>query len=95
MEKLTEEQINTKLQTLEGWTYAKEAIHTSFKFENFKDAFTVMTRIAFEAEALQHHPNWANAYNELEISLSTHDAGGVTEKDFEMAKAIEDIVEAK
>ncbi|UAB83352.1 4a-hydroxytetrahydrobiopterin dehydratase [Zunongwangia sp. SCSIO 43204] len=95
MEKLTEDQINTKLQSLEGWTYAKEAIHTSFKFENFKDAFTVMARIAFEAEALQHHPNWANVYNELEISLSTHDAGGVTEKDFEMAKAIEDIVEAK
>ena len=95
MEKLTEDQINTKLQELEGWTYAKEAIHTSFKFENFKDAFTVMTRIAFEAEVLQHHPNWANAYNELEISLSTHDAGGVTEKDFDMAKAIEDIVEAK
>ncbi len=95
MEKLTEEQINTKLQTLDGWTYAKNAIHTSFQFDNFKDAFTVMTRIAFEAEALQHHPNWANSYNELEISLSSHDAGGVTEKDFKMAKAIEEIIEAK
>jgi len=53
-----------------------------------------MTRIAFEAEAQQHHPNWANVYNELEISLSTHDADGVTEKDFKLAKAIEEIVEA-
>ncbi|MDN3594110.1 4a-hydroxytetrahydrobiopterin dehydratase [Zunongwangia endophytica] len=95
MDKLTEDQINTNLESFEGWSYAKDAIHTSFKFENFKDAFTVMTRIAFEAEAQQHHPNWANSFNELEISLSTHDAGGVTNKDFEMAKAIEDIVEAK
>ncbi|WBL23914.1 MULTISPECIES: 4a-hydroxytetrahydrobiopterin dehydratase [unclassified Zunongwangia] len=95
MEKLTEDQIHKKLESLQGWTYAKDAIHTSFQFEDFKDAFTVMTRIAFEAEALQHHPNWANSFNELEISLSTHDAGGVTAKDFEMAKAIEDIVEAK
>ncbi|MDT0676885.1 4a-hydroxytetrahydrobiopterin dehydratase [Autumnicola musiva] len=94
MEKLSEEAINKKLETLEGWKYAKNAIHTSFQFNNFKDAFTVMTRIAFEAEAQQHHPNWGNVYNELEISLSTHDAGGVTEKDFKLANAIEEIVEA-
>ncbi|MDT0641718.1 4a-hydroxytetrahydrobiopterin dehydratase [Zunongwangia sp. F363] len=94
MEKLSEEAINKNLENLEGWEYAKNAIHTSFQFANFKDAFTVMTRIAFEAEAQQHHPNWANVYNELEISLSTHEAGGVTEKDFKLARAIEEIVEA-
>ena len=53
-----------------------------------------MTRIAFEAEAQQHHPEWTNVYNELSITLSTHDAGGVTEKDIEMAKTIEDIIDA-
>ena len=94
MQKLNEDEINEKLKKFEGWTYAKKAIHTSFQFENFKEAFTVMTRIAFEAESLEHHPNWANVYNELEISLSTHDAGGVTEKDFKLARAIENIVES-
>jgi len=94
MKKLSEEDIQNKLKDFDGWTYAKQAIHTSFQFENFKEAFTVMTRIAFEAEAQQHHPNWGNVYNELEISLSTHDADGVTEKDFKLARAIEDIVES-
>ena len=94
MKKLSEDEIQAKLNDLEGWTYAKKAIHTSFQFENFKEAFTVMTRIAFEAEAQQHHPNWGNVYNQLEISLSTHDADGVTEKDFKLARTIEDIIEA-
>ncbi|MGY5849484.1 4a-hydroxytetrahydrobiopterin dehydratase [Salegentibacter sp. F14] len=94
MEKLSNQEITQKLEKFDGWTYSKDAIHTSFKFDNFKDAFTVMTRIAFEAEALQHHPNWGNVYNELEISLSTHDVKGVTEKDFKLARAIEDIVES-
>jgi 4a-hydroxytetrahydrobiopterin dehydratase len=94
MKKLSKEEINDHLDSLEGWTYSDNAIHTSFEFENFKEAFTLMTRIAFEAEAQQHHPEWSNVYNELEISLSTHDAGGVTEKDFTLAKTIEKIVNA-
>ena len=51
-----------------------------------------MTRIAFEAEKMNHHPNWSNVYNSLSISLSTHDAGGVTDKDFELAKIIDHLV---
>ena len=51
-----------------------------------------MTRIAFEAEKLSHHPDWCNVYNSLNISLSTHDAGGVTDKDFELAKVIDELV---
>lgn len=94
MKRLSDSEIHERLKNLEGWKYASNALHTSFQFENFKEAFTVMTRIAFEAEALQHHPNWGNVYNELEISLSTHDADGVTEKDFKLAQAIENIVEA-
>ncbi|MGA8854710.1 MAG: 4a-hydroxytetrahydrobiopterin dehydratase [Christiangramia sp.] len=93
MKKLSEEDIQNKLKDFDGWTYAKDAIHTSFQFENFKEAFTMMTRIAFEAEAQQHHPNWGNVYNQLEISLSTHDADGVTEKDFKLARTIEEIIE--
>lgn len=95
MKKLTEQEINDKLENMEGWEYSDNAIHTSFEFENFKEAFTLMTRIAFEAEAQQHHPDWSNVYNQLEIKLSTHDAGGVTEKDFKMANAIEGIVNAE
>ncbi len=92
MEILNENEINTRLEKLEGWEFKDDAIHTSFQFENFKEAFSVMVRIAFEAEAQQHHPNWNNVYNELQISLSTHDAGGVTEKDFKLARSIESIL---
>lgn len=95
MKKLTEQEINDKLSSLEGWSYNDNSIQTSFEFENFKEAFTLMTRIAFEAEAQNHHPDWRNVFNQLEISLSTHDAGGVTEKDFELAQAIEAIVNAE
>ncbi|MGB7786513.1 MAG: 4a-hydroxytetrahydrobiopterin dehydratase [Salinimicrobium sp.] len=94
MKKLSKEEIDKHLQELDGWEYKDDAIHTSFQFENFKEAFSVMTRIAFEAEAQQHHPDWCNVYNQLQITLSTHDAGGVTEKDFKMAETIENIVDA-
>lgn len=94
MERLDNYEINRRLEDFDGWEYKDDAIHTSFQFENFKEAFSVMTRIAFEAEAQQHHPEWTNVYNELQISLSTHDAGGVTEKDFKLARSIENIVDA-
>lgn len=92
MKKLTEAEISTKLEALQGWEYKEDAINTSFQFKDFKDAFSAMVRIAFEAEAQQHHPEWFNVYNELQISLSTHDAGGVTDKDFTLAHTIERIV---
>ena len=94
MKPLEEKEIKSKLEKLEGWSYNENAIHTTLEFENFKDAFSAMTRIAFEAEAQQHHPNWFNVYNTLEISLSTHDADGVTEEDFKLAHTIESIVSA-
>ncbi len=95
MKKLSEQDIEKKLEKLEGWEYVDGAIETSFQFENFKEAFSTMTRIAFECEAQGHHPDWSNVYNSLSISLSTHDAEGVTEKDFKLAQSIEDIVEGK
>ncbi len=94
MEKLTENQIQDRLKDLPDWEYEDNAIHTTLEFENFKEVFATMTRIAFEAESLNHHPDWHNVYNELSISLSTHDAEGVTEKDFDLALAIEDILNA-
>ncbi|WP_298538983.1 4a-hydroxytetrahydrobiopterin dehydratase [uncultured Aquimarina sp.] len=91
--KLTETEITSRLEKMDGWEYEDNALHTSFEFENFKDAFSAMSRIAFEAEALNHHPDWSNVYNVVNVSLSTHDADGVTEKDFQLAKAIDGIVE--
>ena len=93
MKKLTDTEITQKLEKLEGWEFHNNQLQTSFEFENFKDAFSVMTRIAFEAELQNHHPDWANVYNKLEISLSTHDAGGITEKDFTLATTIDKIIE--
>jgi len=92
MKKLNEKEINEHLKNAEGWEYQDNAIHTSLEFDNFKDAFSVMTRIAFEAEAMQHHPDWSNVYNSLNITLTTHDADGVTEKDFKLAKIIDKLV---
>ena len=72
------------------WTQRNNALEATFKFKNFTEAFTFMTEVAFHAERLNHHPNWRNVWNTVEISLSTHDAGDiVTEKDHELAAAIE------
>ncbi len=92
MEKLSTSAIEKKLKKLEGWEFNENALETTFEFQNFKEAFTLMTRIAFECEALNHHPDWTNVYNRLHIRLSTHDAGGVTRKDFELASLIEQLV---
>ncbi len=92
MKLLTDTQINQALQKLEGWEFVDNAIETTLEFTNFKEAFTVMTRIAFEAEAMQHHPEWTNVYNQITIKLSTHDAGGVTEKDIDLALIIDQII---
>ena len=92
MEKLAEKEIREGLKSLDGWEYADDGIECSFEFKNFKEAFTVMTRIAFEAEAQQHHPDWSNVYNRLYVRLSTHDANGVTSKDFRLAQSIENIL---
>ena len=92
MKKLSEEEINQKLEAFEGWELNDNALETTFEFNNFKEAFTLMTRIAFECEAQNHHPDWSNVYNRLHIRLITHDAGGVTEKDFKLAQTIEALV---
>ena len=93
MTKLTNDQIESRLLRYPDWDYFDDALHAEFEFESFKDCFSAMCRIAFECEAMNHHPNWTNVYNVLTISLSTHDAGGVTQRDFELIEAIETIVE--
>ncbi|MGJ8737655.1 4a-hydroxytetrahydrobiopterin dehydratase [Zobellia laminariae] len=95
MKKLSEQEIESELIKLNGWEYADGAIETSFEFKDFKDAFSVMTRIAFECEAQGHHPDWSNVYNSLHIRLNTHDAEGITVKDFKLAHSIEEIIESE
>ena len=72
---------------VEGWVECndRDAITRSFFFEDFNQAFAFMTRVAEEAERINHHPEWSNIYNKVEVTLTTHDAGGVTHKDFELA----------
>ena len=95
MKKLTKKEIETRLENLIDWDYVDNTLHTDFEFDNFKDCMSAMNRIAFECEALNHHPEWTNIYNTLDITLITHDAGGVTELDFKLAKAINKIVEVE
>ncbi len=76
------------LSGLEGWSAVvdREAIAKSFRFVDFNAAFGWMSRVALLAEKKDHHPEWSNVYNRVEVVLTTHDAGGVTERDVEMAK---------
>lgn len=95
MERLTDLEIEKRLESFPDWDYYDDALHTEFEFDNFKDCMSAINRIAFECEALNHHPDWRNVYNMLYISISTHDADGVTELDFQLVEAIEKIVEVE
>ena len=95
MKKLTNTEIETRLENYPDWEFYEDALHTDFEFDNFKDCMSAMNRIAYECEALNHHPEWTNAYNTLYITLTTHDADGVTELDFKLLEAINKIVEVE
>lgn len=86
--KLSQQQIEDQLKNLPNWRYENGYIKTDIQCADFKAAFALMTRIAFEAEALNHHPNWENVYNRIHIALQTHDAGGITQLDMDLAKRI-------
>jgi 4a-hydroxytetrahydrobiopterin dehydratase len=79
------------LAALDGWTMAQDArsIRKTFTFANFSEAFAFMTRAAMAAEKLDHHPDWSNVYKTVEVTLNTHDADGLTELDFKLAKAMD------
>jgi 4a-hydroxytetrahydrobiopterin dehydratase len=80
--------VSTALTELTGWSAAsgKEAIEKTFVFADFKQAFSWMTRVALKAEQMSHHPEWFNVYKTVNVTLTTHDAGGVTALDVELAK---------
>jgi 4a-hydroxytetrahydrobiopterin dehydratase len=89
--KLSPERIRQIASELPGWSPApgREAIHKSFRFADFVAAWGFMSRVALVAEKLDHHPEWTNVYNRVDVVLSTHDAGGVTERDVTLARAMD------
>ncbi|GAB4355225.1 MAG: 4a-hydroxytetrahydrobiopterin dehydratase [Oricola sp.] len=89
--RLDRETIAQRLQSLDGWTLADDggAIRKSFAFRTFRKAFAFMTEVAMVAERMNHHPEWTNVYNRVEVVLTTHDAGGVSELDLELAAAMD------
>lgn len=80
--------IDQFLALLPGWTHAEGRLHRTFEFTSFVEAFAFMTKVAFAAERLDHHPNWTNVWAKVDVTLWTHDVGGVTELDLELAKAM-------
>ncbi len=86
--KLSDDEIRLRLAELPGWSRGERGVRREFRFADFNGAFGFMSRVALVAERMDHHPDWSNVYNRVTIELSTHDAGGVTELDFELAKAI-------
>ncbi len=84
--KLSADEIQAGLDELEGWSLDDEKLYREFRFENFITAFGFMSSAAIEAEKMNHHPEWFNVYSKVRVHLSTHDAGGITELDFQLAK---------
>ncbi|MBO9574750.1 MAG: 4a-hydroxytetrahydrobiopterin dehydratase [Sphingobium sp.] len=91
IEKLTEQEIAQALAELPDWTLAqdKAGIERGFKFANFVEAFGFMSKVALLAEKADHHPEWSNVYNRVQIRLSTHDCGGLSARDMKLAKKID------
>ncbi|MGJ7041747.1 4a-hydroxytetrahydrobiopterin dehydratase [Shinella sp. BE166] len=90
-EKLSEEAISEALAGLDGWTRSDDgiAIEKKYKFKTFREAFGFMTEGALAAEKFNHHPEWFNVYNRVEVRLTNHDAGGLTELDIKLATAMD------
>jgi len=88
MVRLSQEDIDEELKSLPGWSVVNEKLHKEFQFDNFNQAFGFMTRSAMEIEKMNHHPEWFNVYNKITIELTTHDAGGITKNDVNLAKIL-------
>jgi 4a-hydroxytetrahydrobiopterin dehydratase len=85
-------QIEAAVGDLPGWAFEKDALTKTYQFSTFREAMSFMVRAGFEAEAVNHHPDWRNVYNRVEVRLNTHDAGNrVTAKDVELAKLFQNI----
>lgn len=86
---LASDEVSRRLATLAGWTVQAGKLHRTFTFKDFVEAFGFMARVALVAERMNHHPEWHNVYNRVAVDLTTHDAGGITDNDFELAAAMD------
>ena len=89
--RLSDSEIDAELQTTPGWARAGDKLSRTLQFADFVTAFGFMASAALVAERMNHHPDWSNVYRTVEVSLNTHDAGGITKLDFELARAMNDI----
>ena len=92
--KLDQDEITAGLQSIAGWSLDDEKLFREFRFPSFVEAFGFMASVATLAEKQDHHPEWFNVYNKVQIRLTTHEAGGITENDFGLARSIDQIYEA-
>ena len=92
MMRLSQVDIEEELKNLPGWSVVNEKLHKEFQFDSFNQAFGFMTMAAMEIEKMNHHPEWFNVYNRLTIELTTHDAGGITKNDVDLAKILNSLV---
>jgi 4a-hydroxytetrahydrobiopterin dehydratase len=90
--KLSSDEIEEKVKDLNGWSVYENRLKREFKFGDFVHAFGFMTGVAMEAEKMNHHPEWSNVYNKVTVNLVTHEANGITELDFKLAKKIDALV---
>ena len=95
-DKLSEQAVAEALASLSDWQRCdgRDAISRTFKFADFSEAFGFMSRAALVAEKMDHHPEWANVYSRVEVTLTSHDAGGVTERDIKLARAMDRLAKA-
>lgn len=91
MKRLTDAEIAASLVPLPGWTERQAKLHREYKFPDFAHAFGFMATAAPLIEKMNHHPEWANVYNRVTVDLATHDAGGITQKDLDLAALLEGI----
>jgi 4a-hydroxytetrahydrobiopterin dehydratase len=89
--KATEADIQKAMAELGSWTFVDSKLHREFKFRNFVQAFGFMAQVALLAERAAHHPEWYNVYNRVVVDLTTHEAGGITQKDLDLAREIDEI----
>ena len=92
MIKLSESIIEEKLKNLPGWSVKNDKLHKEFQFNDFNQAFGFMTRAAMEIEKMNHHPEWFNVYNRIVVELTTHDAGGITDNDVNLARILNSLI---
>jgi len=89
IEKLADTEVQQRLETLKGWSLKDDKLYREFRFSDFVEAFGFMSRAALHAEKMNHHPEWFNVYNRVEVWLTTHDAGGISAGDFELAAKLD------